>query len=353
MRSFGGVAIGAVTAVDGSTLTVESTGPDDATTTRTVTVTDATTYTTTVDGRRLGDRRRPVRQRPRRGRRQRQGDGDEHHGVRADRRGVLCRDGPALRWRSRRRPAGLHAGRWHRCLSSQPARPSRVGNAPAAVASSRSATAGAVVLVAAGGGVALAVGGSDDGRYRTATAERAGVEQVIDTVGTIASASRRDASFSVDGTVATVAVTVGQVVAAGDVLATLDTEALQDAVEKAQADLADAQQQLSDDLDTQTSGSTSSSSTSSSSTPSSSDHPVRVTVGVHGVGGPRGRRLPRRLHGPCGRACGGRGALGAAGAPRPVPADRRRPGRQQRERHGLAGDVRGVPRRRRRRRRDA
>ena len=74
-------------------------------------------------------------------------------------------------------------------------------------------TAGAVVLVAAGGGVALAVGGSDDGRYRTATAERASVEQVIDTVGTIASASRRDASFSVDGTVATVAVTVGQVVA--------------------------------------------------------------------------------------------------------------------------------------------
>lgn len=48
MRSFGGGAVGTVTAVDGSTLTVESTGPDDATTTRTVTVTDATTYTTTV-----------------------------------------------------------------------------------------------------------------------------------------------------------------------------------------------------------------------------------------------------------------------------------------------------------------
>ncbi|GEL96805.1 DUF5666 domain-containing protein [Cellulomonas terrae] len=48
LRSFGGGAVGTVTAVDGSTLTVESTGPDDETTTRTVTVTDATAYTKTV-----------------------------------------------------------------------------------------------------------------------------------------------------------------------------------------------------------------------------------------------------------------------------------------------------------------
>lgn len=47
-RSFGGGAVGTVTAVDGNTLTVESTGPDDETVTRTVTVTDATTYTKSV-----------------------------------------------------------------------------------------------------------------------------------------------------------------------------------------------------------------------------------------------------------------------------------------------------------------
>ncbi|NUU16060.1 hypothetical protein HP550_02185 [Cellulomonas humilata] len=47
-RMFGGGASGTVTAIDGSTLTVETTGPDDATTSRTVTVTDATTYTTTA-----------------------------------------------------------------------------------------------------------------------------------------------------------------------------------------------------------------------------------------------------------------------------------------------------------------
>ncbi|WP_456844428.1 HlyD family efflux transporter periplasmic adaptor subunit [Cellulomonas sp. P5_C6] len=130
--------------------------------------------------------------------------------------------------------------------------------------------AGAVVLVAAGGGVALALGGPDDSRYRTATAETGSVEQIVDSVGTIASVSRRDAAFSVDGTVATVNVSVGQVVAAGDVLATLDTGALQDAVDKAQADLADAQQQLSDDLDSQTASTSSSSSSSSASSSSAS-----------------------------------------------------------------------------------
>ncbi|MET0788524.1 MAG: hypothetical protein ABWY33_04705 [Cellulomonas sp.] len=48
MRAFDGVAGGKVTAIDGSTLTVEVTGQDDATTSRTVTVTDATTYTKSV-----------------------------------------------------------------------------------------------------------------------------------------------------------------------------------------------------------------------------------------------------------------------------------------------------------------
>lgn len=47
-RTFGGAAVGEVTAVDGDTLTVEATGPDGETTSRTVTVTDATTYTRTV-----------------------------------------------------------------------------------------------------------------------------------------------------------------------------------------------------------------------------------------------------------------------------------------------------------------
>jgi len=48
LRMFGNGATGKVTAIDGDTLTVESAGPDDETTTRTVTVASGTTYTRTV-----------------------------------------------------------------------------------------------------------------------------------------------------------------------------------------------------------------------------------------------------------------------------------------------------------------
>jgi len=127
------------------------------------------------------------------------------------------------------------------------------------------ATVGAVVLSGVGGGVALAVGRGGEDRYRTATVERADVEQSVDAVGTLASATRRDAAFSVAGTVATVDVTVGQQVAAGDVLATLDLASLQEAVDDAEAELADAQDQLDADLASQTSSTSSSSSTPSPS----------------------------------------------------------------------------------------
>lgn len=118
------------------------------------------------------------------------------------------------------------------------------------------ATAGAAVLCGVGGGVALALGGDGTGRYRTATAETASVEQSVDAVGSVASATRRDASFSVAGTVATVDVAVGEQVAAGQTLATLDTASLQEAVGDAEASLADAQDQLDTDLASQTSPST-------------------------------------------------------------------------------------------------
>lgn len=118
------------------------------------------------------------------------------------------------------------------------------------------ATAGAAVLCGVGGGVALALGGDGTGRYRTATAETASAEQSVDAVGSVASATRRDASFSVAGTVATVDVAVGQQVAAGQTLATLDTASLQEAVGDAEASLADAQDQLDTDLASQTSSST-------------------------------------------------------------------------------------------------
>lgn len=141
-------------------------------------------------------------------------------------------------------------------------------------------TAGALALLLAGGGVAFALGRSGGPGYRTATAELGTVEQTVDTTGTVASAGRADRSFSVAGTVGSVAVAVGDTVAAGQVLASLDPASLQDAVDEAEQAVADAQQRLEDDIASQTSTSTSSSSASSSSSSSSSSSAGGATTGA-------------------------------------------------------------------------
>ncbi|OCI30989.1 HlyD family efflux transporter periplasmic adaptor subunit [Oerskovia enterophila] len=112
-----------------------------------------------------------------------------------------------------------------------------------------------VVVSLVGAGAAFAANRGSAGTYRTATATTGEVTQTVDAVGTVASAARADAAFSVAGTVATVAVGVGDSVSAGDVLATLDLTELEDAVESAQETLARAQQALEDDLASQTSSS--------------------------------------------------------------------------------------------------
>lgn len=131
----------------------------------------------------------------------------------------------------------------------------------------RTAIVGTLVGCLAAGGAAFAAHRDPGERYRTAVAATAAVEQTIEAVGTVASAGRADAAFSVAGTVATVAVGVGDVVAAGDVLATLDPTTLQDTLDRAEADLADAEQQLQDDLDSQTASTTTASATTPTATP--------------------------------------------------------------------------------------
>lgn len=138
------------------------------------------------------------------------------------------------------------------------------------------ALGGVVVLAFAGGGMAVAAaqkGGAE--RYRTATAERAAVEQTLAVTGTVASAGRRDLAFSVAGTVASVDVAVGQVLAA------LDTEALQETVDEAEQQLADAERQLEDDLDSQRS----STATSTSATSTSATGTTGGTGSTDGTGG--------------------------------------------------------------------
>ncbi len=132
-------------------------------------------------------------------------------------------------------------------------------------------TLGAVmVLVGVGGGVAFAMAGRPADRYTTATVTTGEVQQTVSAAGTVASATRRDVAFPVAGTVASVAVRVGDAVTAGQVLASLDPTSLQEALDQANDALAQAQQKLSDDLDSQSASSTASSSSSSQSSGSSS-----------------------------------------------------------------------------------
>jgi multidrug efflux pump subunit AcrA (membrane-fusion protein) len=112
-----------------------------------------------------------------------------------------------------------------------------------------------VVVSLVGAGAAFAANRGSEGTYRTAAATTGEVTQTVDAAGTVASAARADAAFSVAGTVATVTVGVGDPVSPGDVLATLDLTELEDAVESAQETLARAEQTLEDDLASQTSSS--------------------------------------------------------------------------------------------------
>ena len=128
----------------------------------------------------------------------------------------------------------------------------------------------AVLVIGAGSGVALATTRTDDGRYRTATAQKADVTETLALTGQVSSAASADAAFQVSGTVGSVLVKLGDRVAAGQKLATLDETALKNAVTSSEDALAKAQQQLEDDLDAQSSGSSSTSSTSSASNASSS-----------------------------------------------------------------------------------
>jgi len=110
------------------------------------------------------------------------------------------------------------------------------------------ATAAVVAVVAAGSVVARAyAAGSPSAQWRTATATTGTVDQTLRATGSVQRANQVTALFSGSGTVATVPVTVGQRVAKGATLATLDTGSLQDAVVQARAALARAQATLESD----------------------------------------------------------------------------------------------------------
>ena len=80
--------------------------------------------------------------------------------------------------------------------------------------------------------------------YRTAVVGTGTVVATLDSVGTITPVNQANLNFNVSGTVSAVDVSVGQTVAAGQTLASLDVAALNATVVSAQAALATAQATL-------------------------------------------------------------------------------------------------------------
>lgn len=104
----------------------------------------------------------------------------------------------------------------------------------------------AVALVLLGGGGALAwhlirPGTSATATERTTTLSRETVKETVGATGTVEPARRADLTFGASGTVTSVKVAVGDTVAQGDVLATLNDDDLQADLDAAQADLESAQ----------------------------------------------------------------------------------------------------------------
>jgi HlyD family secretion protein len=90
-------------------------------------------------------------------------------------------------------------------------------------------------------GVTVAVRGSTSGpTYRTAVVARRSVDQVLEGVGTFEPTSQASVAFPVAGTVSAVRVAVGDTVAVGDPLASLDETSLERSLHTAQADAATA-----------------------------------------------------------------------------------------------------------------
>ena len=116
---------------------------------------------------------------------------------------------------------------------------------------------GVVVAVVLAGGAAVAGADSDPGAsYRTAKVATRAVDEVLDAVATVEPVSQASVSFPVAGTVAQVDVAVGDTVAVGDSLASLDTKALEATLTERKAALDQAELVLEKALDGESVGGT-------------------------------------------------------------------------------------------------
>ena len=105
------------------------------------------------------------------------------------------------------------------------------------------------VALVASGFVAVNASGSEALNYRTAVAGTHDVQAVLNGVATVEAVNQAAVAFPISGTVASVAVAVGDQVVTGQTLATVDTASLERTLHTRQAALAQAELTLSKALD--------------------------------------------------------------------------------------------------------
>ena len=139
-----------------------------------------------------------------------------------------------------------------------------------------------VALVVAAVVVAVVLTRPSSPAYRTAVVSRGDAVAMLAEVGTVTPVQQANLSFTTGGKVGAVNVSVGQRVAAGQVVASLDPSTLESAVVTATAGLASAQATLAADETAQSAATTA---TSSSSTGTSSGSATSSTTASSGSGG--------------------------------------------------------------------
>jgi multidrug resistance efflux pump len=144
-----------------------------------------------------------------------------------------------------------------------------------------------MVLVGGYGAVAYATSQNTTPTYVTAIAGSHSVSQSLQATGTTQPSIAATVSFAVSGTVATVLVTMGQKVTAGQVLATLDTTSLKYALATAQGQVANAELTLSQAESGQVSAATGST-TGTTSNKTSSPATGTSGTGASGTAGSAG-----------------------------------------------------------------
>jgi multidrug efflux pump subunit AcrA (membrane-fusion protein) len=142
-----------------------------------------------------------------------------------------------------------------------------------------------VVVIGAGSAVAIAATGDDRSGLQLAKARTGSVTETVASSGTVSSSSKSTAAFSVSGTVASIAVHVGDSVRKGQRLAQLDTQNLRSQVESVQASLASAKQKLESDKTGQTSQTSSANGGSGGLTTSSLTTSSLTTSSLTGLSG--------------------------------------------------------------------